>query len=140
MGAKKVGDLVNEIAAASKEQSQGIDQINRTINEMDKVVQKNAASAEESASASEELNAQAEQMKAFVSELSAMVGGQGSGNGAVALSNLLPGGKTHKSLPQKSLPSSPRAKTGKTAMPPAKGRALDPESVIPLEDGNFQDF
>lgn len=62
----KVGTLLGEIAAASNEQSQGIDQINITVAEMDKVVQTNAANSEEMASASEEMNAQAEEMKGFV--------------------------------------------------------------------------
>jgi methyl-accepting chemotaxis protein len=71
----KAGELVAEIAAASNEQSQGIEQTNTAVAEMDKVVQQNAANAEESASASEELNAQAEQMMEIVGELSALVGG-----------------------------------------------------------------
>jgi len=70
----RVGELVAEIAAASTEQAQGIEQINTAVTEMDKVTQSNAASAEESASASEEMNAQAEQMKAMVDELVALVG------------------------------------------------------------------
>ena len=37
-----------EIAAASNEQAQGIDQINTAVTEMDKVTQQNAANAEES--------------------------------------------------------------------------------------------
>jgi len=48
VGAKKVAGLVGEIAAASAEQAQGVDQINRAVSGMDQVVQKNAASAEES--------------------------------------------------------------------------------------------
>ena len=76
----KVGELVAEIAAASNEQSQGIDQVNKAVAEMDKVVQQNAANAEESASASEEMNAQAEQMKQSVNVLIAMVGGKGREN------------------------------------------------------------
>ena len=71
----KVGELVGEIAAASSEQAQGIEQVNIAVTEMDKVTQQNAATAEESASASEELNAQAEEMKSFVADLAAMVGG-----------------------------------------------------------------
>ncbi|HVO68389.1 MAG TPA: methyl-accepting chemotaxis protein, partial [Syntrophales bacterium] len=47
----KVGELVGEIAAASQEQAQGIDQINKAVMEMDKVTQQTAANAEESASA-----------------------------------------------------------------------------------------
>ncbi len=72
----KVGELVGEIAAASSEQAQGIEQVNIAVTEMDKVTQQNAATAEESASASEELNAQAEEMKSFVHELSVMVRGK----------------------------------------------------------------
>ena len=73
--ATKMGDLVAEIAAASNDQAQGVEQINRAVNEMDKVVQQNAANAEESASASEELSAQAEQMKGVVNDLLNLVGG-----------------------------------------------------------------
>ena len=72
-------ELVGEIAAASNEQAQGIDQVNISVSEMDKVVQHNAASAEQSASASEEMNAQAEQMKGFVYDLVALVGGSVNG-------------------------------------------------------------
>jgi len=75
-GADKVANLVREISAASNEQAQGVEQVNKAIAEMDKVVQQNAASAEENASASEELNAQAQQMKGYVSELSALIDGR----------------------------------------------------------------
>ena len=43
----KVGDLLGEIAAASKEQAQGIEQINIAVTQMDKVTQQNAAGSEE---------------------------------------------------------------------------------------------
>jgi methyl-accepting chemotaxis protein len=71
----KTTDLVSEIAAASQEQAQGIDQVNTAVAQMDKVTQQNAANAEESASASEELSAQAESMKEVVGQLVALVGG-----------------------------------------------------------------
>jgi methyl-accepting chemotaxis protein len=71
---KKVTTLVVEIASASKEQADGIEQINRAVTEMDKVTQQNAANAEESASASEQMSAQAEEMKAFVAGLAQLVG------------------------------------------------------------------
>ena len=48
--AAKVGELMREIAAASKEQSEGIEQINRATAEIDKVTQQYAASAGEIAS------------------------------------------------------------------------------------------
>jgi hypothetical protein len=79
---RKVNELVAEVAAASKEQNQGIDQINKAVEEMDKVTQSTAATAEESASASEELNAQAESLKGNVSRLVGVVEGVGSGRAA----------------------------------------------------------
>ncbi|MFC1464435.1 MAG: methyl-accepting chemotaxis protein [Candidatus Brachytrichaceae bacterium NZ_4S206] len=72
--AEKVNGLVAEIAAASREQSTGIDQIAQAVGQMDKVTQTNAANAEESAAASEELSAQAEQLRACVGDLLALVG------------------------------------------------------------------
>jgi ABC-type transporter Mla subunit MlaD len=70
----KMSELVGEIAAASSEQSQGIEQLNKAVSEMDQVVQRNASNAEESASASQEMNSQASQMNGFVSDLVAIVG------------------------------------------------------------------
>jgi methyl-accepting chemotaxis protein len=69
----QVDQLIGEIAAASKEQSQGIAQVNTAVAQMDKVTQSNAASAEETASAAEELNAQAESLKDAVEELTRLV-------------------------------------------------------------------
>jgi hypothetical protein len=57
---------------ASKEQSQGIEQVNSAVTQMDKVTQ---ANADESASASEELNAQAATLRETVAELLELVGG-----------------------------------------------------------------
>jgi len=56
---KKVNDIIAEIAAASQEQSAGIDQINKAITQMDEVTQQNAALVEEAAAGSESLNDQA---------------------------------------------------------------------------------
>jgi methyl-accepting chemotaxis protein len=69
-----VDELVAESAAASKEQSLGIQQVNEAVSQMDKVTQSNAAGAEESASAAEELRAQAESLKDAVQQLLALVG------------------------------------------------------------------
>jgi hypothetical protein len=72
---KKVTTLIQEVNEASREQAQGIDQINKAVHEMDKVTQQTAANAEESASASEEMNAQAIQMKEIANELMLVVEG-----------------------------------------------------------------
>jgi methyl-accepting chemotaxis protein len=73
--ARQVDELVAEVAGASREQTQGITQINAAVGQMDQVTQSNAASAEESAAAAEELNAQAVTMKESVAELMQLVEG-----------------------------------------------------------------
>lgn len=55
-----------EINEASREQAQGIAQVNKAVSEMDKVVQQNATNAEETALASEQMNIQADSMREFV--------------------------------------------------------------------------
>ena len=60
---QKTAELVQEIAAASREQDAGSEQINRAIQNLDQVIQQNAASAEEMASTSEELSSQSEQLR-----------------------------------------------------------------------------
>ncbi|MEI6106307.1 MAG: methyl-accepting chemotaxis protein [Opitutae bacterium] len=74
--ARLVDTLVAEIATASQEQTQGIEQVNIAVSQMDKVTQSNAAGAEETAAAAEELNAQSVELTAVVGTLLAMVGGE----------------------------------------------------------------
>ena len=69
----KSSEMVDKISEASQEQSIGIEQIYRTLGEMDKATQQNAASAEQSASASEELSSQAENLNSLMTEIEKMV-------------------------------------------------------------------
>lgn len=55
----KTSELVQEIAAASREQNTGAVQINQSIQQLDQIVQRNAGASEEMASTSEELTSQA---------------------------------------------------------------------------------
>jgi methyl-accepting chemotaxis protein-1 (serine sensor receptor) len=56
---KKVTDIVAEIAAASQEQSAGIDQVNHAVLQMDEMTQQNAALVEEAAAAARAMQEQA---------------------------------------------------------------------------------
>ncbi|MBF0309026.1 MAG: HAMP domain-containing protein [Magnetococcales bacterium] len=56
---QKTAELVQEIAAASREQTQGVAQINSAMQQLDQVIQQNAGSSEELASTAEELADQA---------------------------------------------------------------------------------
>ncbi len=148
----KVNTLISEIAAASREQTQGIEQINTAVSEMDKVVQQNAADSEESASAAEELSAQATEMEKIVAELEAVVAGSaGTQNG-----RLEGVGQTldHEKLQKKQQQSEKQEQSRRLQRPAgykkghqAAGKLLSrrvPESsadqAIPLDSEDFKDF
>ncbi|AIO28315.1 MULTISPECIES: methyl-accepting chemotaxis protein [Burkholderia] len=62
----RVTDIMGEIAAASAEQSRGIDQVNLTITQMDETTQQNAALVEQAAAASKSLEAQGRELSETV--------------------------------------------------------------------------
>jgi methyl-accepting chemotaxis protein len=128
--AKQVNTLVGEIASASLEQAQGIEQINKAVGDMDRVVQQNAASAEESASASQELTAQSHQMKSIVDELLQMVAGGANdhhqdGNGSRIIGQRLASVRQAIGYPGKK----------KALLTDASSPGVPPDQVIPLEEG-----
>ena len=64
---RRVTDIMAEIEAASREQTQGIEQINQAITQMDQVTQQNAALVEEAAAAAQSLQEQATGLSQVVS-------------------------------------------------------------------------
>jgi methyl-accepting chemotaxis protein len=60
---RKTSDLVQEITAASEEQSAGVGQINAAVGQMSQTTQQNASSSEELAATAEEMSSQAEQLQ-----------------------------------------------------------------------------
>jgi len=91
---QKTADLVQEISAASMEQSTGATQVNTALQQLDQVVQANAASSEELASTAEELASQAEQLQSAISFF--MVGDMG---------------------PVRSIPASSRSASSRNSLP-----------------------
>ncbi|HLP97123.1 MAG TPA: methyl-accepting chemotaxis protein [Sideroxyarcus sp.] len=81
---RRVADIMSEITAASQEQSQGIEQVNTAITQMDEVTQQNAALVEEAAAAAESMEEQsynlAKSMATFKLSMQ-----QNSGNAAAKL-------------------------------------------------------
>jgi methyl-accepting chemotaxis protein len=69
---KRVTDIIAEIAAASQEQSQGIDQVNKAVGQMDQVVQQNASQTEELSTTAQTLARQAQQLQRLVSRFKLM--------------------------------------------------------------------
>jgi methyl-accepting chemotaxis protein len=138
-GNRKVNDLIAEIAAASNEQSKGIEQVNLAVTQLDKVTQSNAANSEEAASAAEELNGQA-------SSLAQVVGQFKLSNDNVPPKAAKP--VAHVAAPPAKSESKPRAESGpaKHRQPALVGAGAGrnghakAEKLIPLDDEDFKGF
>ncbi len=63
---KQVADIMGEITAATQEQSNGIEEVNQAITQMDEMTQQNAALVEEAAAAAESMQEQAQKLAAAV--------------------------------------------------------------------------
>ena len=72
--AVRVKTLVDEVNLGSQEQARGMEQISRTVLQMEKVTQQTAAGAQQSASAGTELNGYAAQLRGLMQEMQQMVG------------------------------------------------------------------
>jgi len=116
---KKTAELVQDVAAASTEQSGGVTQINKAMAQVDTVTQRNASSAEELSSTAEELAAQSEQLQQLMTFF--RVAGEQPGNG---------NGKPHPSLPRKAAFRNEFAQL--THSQPVNGKAA--------EEANFSPF
>lgn len=75
---EKIESLVDGIDAASSEQAQGIEEINRAVADMDRVTQQNAAAAEESAGASREMGGYVLNAEKIVHDLNFFIQGKRS--------------------------------------------------------------
>jgi methyl-accepting chemotaxis protein len=64
---RQVADIMGEITAATQEQSNGIEEVNQAITQMDEMTQQNAALVEEAAAAAESMQEQAELLSQAVS-------------------------------------------------------------------------
>ena len=64
-----VTELASDVALASREQAQGLDEINVSINELDRITQMNAGMVEETIRAMETIRTQADELQALVGQL-----------------------------------------------------------------------
>ncbi|MFM2065339.1 MAG: hypothetical protein RLZZ584_248 [Pseudomonadota bacterium] len=117
---RKTSDLVQEIAAASNEQSSGVGQINSAVSQLNQTTQQNASSSEELAATAEEMSGQAEQLQ----QTMAFFKLEGASHARVAAQAIHKAGKAAKA-----------ARPGTTAKPPlglavAPGGAIDESQFV----------
>ncbi len=162
---KKVSDLNNEIATASQEQATGIEQISKAMNQLDRSTQENAASSEEVNSSSSMMSDQSSQLMGLVGNLRSLVDGDGKNTTHKTqapvktetpvktvkvvehkpvekpVATVRPHRKPapHKTKPTPA-PESVAEKAPEKVIPmerqsPAAKKAMDLESILPLESG-----
>ncbi len=134
---QKNADLVQEITAASNEQSSGAGQINKAIQQLDQVVQQNAAASEEMASTSVELLSQAEQLQNTIAFFKLNAGS------AVAKTDIAAAGKQAKAV-QKTQPAHlkhpvPKKSNG-GAQPSGVSLELSKEAKADMGDAEFERY
>ncbi len=123
---KRVSDIIAEIAAASQEQSSGIEQVNKAVMQMDEVTQQNAALVEEAAAASESLDQQARGLKEMIAFFKL---GEEASDGTRAVQ-----------APQVSKPGGRGTAPGGTAGAAAGRREKSVAVVEGVEGGEWEEF
>jgi methyl-accepting chemotaxis protein len=128
---RRVTDIMSEITAASAEQSQGIEQVNTAITQMDEVTQQNAALVEEAAAAAEALEEQAQNLAVSVGTFKM------DGHGA-AVVRREPPPAAHAATAR----SQVRVVAGKRGAHPAKtkGAQAGAKQQIQGADGEWEEF
>ena len=131
---KKVTDIVAEIAAASQEQSAGIDQVNKAVMQMDEMTQQNAALVEESSAAARALEEQGQKLQELMGFFRLGANDSIARGGPRRAARLVSGG--------------PKAGDGQAE--PKKARAASPAARAPARslsktgtddsDGSWQEF
>jgi methyl-accepting chemotaxis protein len=143
---KRVTDIVGEIAAASAEQSTGVDQVNTAITQMDQVTQSNSAQTEELSSTAQNLSAQAARLLELVSTFTlgnsreSSHAGHGHPPAPRSTRHLLPAGHRPAGV-------AARAGAGKSVPSAANGRKQAAPSAVLVgssasrsEDASFEEF
>ncbi|HPV32652.1 MAG TPA: methyl-accepting chemotaxis protein, partial [Methylotenera sp.] len=130
---QRVTDIMGEIAAASSEQSSGIDQVNNAITSMDEVTQQNAALVEEAAAAAESLVEQAVTLMDTVNEFKLNGGNQVTNNRRASNSPM-----------RNAAPSRPAATRSVASRPVAKpvSRPAPVKAIAKTgtDDGDWEEF
>jgi methyl-accepting chemotaxis protein len=123
---KRVTDIMAEIAAASNEQSAGIEEVNQAIVQMDEATQQNAALVEEAAAAAEAMQQQAIKLYEEVSAFKVPGGKDGALRFAAKVNEL----KVEKPAVQHRAPAAAASQVKERRLIASEGR----------EDGEWKEF
>lgn len=130
--AKKVSDLIGEVALSSREQAEGLNQLGMAMSQIDQVTQQVAANSEEAAAASEELNAQAAAALEAVAALARIVGIDVNQSGVHQKSPSRPKMELKKEI--RHIASKP------VSRPQAQKPSKNADEIFPLDESDLKEF
>ncbi|MBP7066179.1 methyl-accepting chemotaxis protein [Ferrovibrio sp.] len=140
---KKVSDIVAEIAAASREQATGLDQVNTAVSNMDEMTQRNAALVEQNTASAQSLADQARELAGLVAFF--RIGANAAARMPAPLAPKV--SQTPKAAPAASLkpnqpiPAPAMSKPAAAKMPPAKPVAARPAAPpVNAGDDDWKEF
>jgi len=130
----RVRDIIGEIASASGEQAEGVNQINAAVSNLDQMTQQNAALVEESAAAASSMNDQAARL-AEVVRIFRLDGGAASASIAALTAGELQQRREPKleAAPKPAPVAKPVAAAAKPAAPAARPVATPAKSAVPAK-------
>lgn len=149
---QKTAELVQEISAASREQSIGIEQIVSAIMQLDSVIQQNASSSEELASMAEELSSQSMNLRQTVQYFSLQEADVHLVNRTDSKSSTYKGpipqgapkaDRTPKALPKRPIPLPSESKIPMPEHKPGHATSDTSQTIIPpptASDDDFEEF
>jgi methyl-accepting chemotaxis protein len=140
-------ELVEEIAAASREQDQGIGQIAGAIAEIDKLTQQHVSNSEQTAAVSHEISVQADRLRENLNRLVALVGRRAGNNARAAAAGtgeetglLAREGSRMEGSGGDPSRNSGAGDSGRPGRKRNGGREVSARELLPLDDSDFADF
>jgi PAS domain S-box-containing protein len=137
LSVKKVSDIVAEIAAASREQSSGIEQVNKAVMQMDEMTQQNAALVEQATAASQSMADQARDLTKMMERY--QVGESGSAGRAIR-SEAAPAARPERRAPGRPFSGKPRVAAKPTAGEPMEASATRRKAAANGGDADWREF
>jgi methyl-accepting chemotaxis protein len=137
LSVKKVSDIVAEIAAASREQSSGIEQVNKAVMQMDEMTQQNAALVEQATAASQSMADQARDLTKMMERF--QIGDAGS-TGRATRPEAAPAAKPERRSANRPFSGKPRVAAKPAALEPTEAPAARRKAVANGGDGDWREF
>jgi len=137
LSVKKVSDIVAEIAAASREQSSGIEQVNKAVMQMDEMTQQNAALVEQATAASQSMAGQARDLTKMMERFE--VGDSGAA-GRVAATPAALAARPERRSANRPFSGKPRAAAKPAAAAPVEAPATRGKAVGNGGDADWREF